>query len=251
MLSAQDRSVTNLRETGVWNGFYIKVRLSKKLGYYGEHNYRLANSLENINSFVGRTRKIYNRAGINILFNDYFEAIIGPTLVLNFSPQPGVEGFEKLTLEPRIWHQWLFKVPSMGKLTLYNQFRFEHRWRRSNVVGDTYQYTNRFRYKVFAYIPLNSDKIAPKTLYFMPSAEIFIHQGKSIVSNPMEDFRVYNGFGYILNPKVTFFAGHMWTVGQQASGFEYGTTHILRFNVYVGLDARKIEDRLPAINIGF
>lgn len=250
-LSAQDRSVTNLRETGVWNGIYIKAKVSKKFGYYGEHHFRVRNSLEDVSSFIGRTRQVYNRAGLNIFFNDYFEAVIGPTLVFNFTPRPGYEGFEKVTLEPRIWHQWLFKVPQMGRVTLYNQFRFEHRWKRDNNIGENLDYTNRFRYKLFAYILLNSDKITEKTLYFSPSAEIFMHQGKSIVMNPFEDFRTYNGFGYVLNSNITFFAGHMWTIGQQASGFEYGTSHILRFNVFVGLDARRIEDRLPSINIGF
>jgi hypothetical protein len=67
----------------------------------------------------------------------------------------------------------------------------------------------------------------------------------------MEDFRTYNGFGYVLNKNITFFAGHMWTLGQKSTGYEYKTTHILRFNIYIGLDSRPSTDRMPKINLGY
>ena len=247
---AQER-VISMEETGIWNGLYLKVRFAEKFGYYGEHHYRVRNSLDNLWSFYGRTRQWYNRAGINILFNQYFEAVIGPTLVFNYTPRPGDDSFDRVTIEPRIWHQWLFIMPSMGRVKVYHQFRFEHRWRRSNLKGSEFEYTDRYRYKVFAYIPINKKKIEKKTLFFSPSAEIFMHSGKTIVNNPFEDFRTYNGFGYVQNNKITYFVGHMYTLGQKSSGFEYRTSHILRFNVLIGLDARSVEKRLPNINLGF
>lgn len=240
-----------LRETGIWYGTYLKVRISDKLGYYGEHHYRTRNDLDRLTSFYGRPRQFYNRAGLNIFFNPYFEAVIGPTLVFNYSPQPGNPDFEQVTLEPRIWHQWLFTMPGMGRWKVFHQFRFEHRWKRDNRKEASFEYTDRFRYKLFAYVPLNSPKIAPGSFYFSPSAEIFMHAGKSIVFNPFEDFRTYNGLGYVFNKHITFFAGHMWTLGQEATGFDYKTTHILRFNIFIGLDARPIESRIPSINLGY
>ncbi len=249
--SAQERPVSQLRETGLWNGLYLKVKLSNKLGYYGEHHYRLRNSENNLYDFIGRQRQVYNRAGLNIFFNPHFEAVIGPTLVFNFTPSPGNPNFEKVTIEPRIWHQWLFIMPPMGRFKIYHQFRFEHRWKRDNDVGAKFEYTDRYRYKLFAYIPINNQKIEEKTLFFSPSAEIFMHAGKSITYNPFEDFRTYNGFGYVLNSKVTFFAGHMWTFGQRRTGFEYAKSHIIRVNAFLGFDGRRIENRLPNINIGY
>lgn len=238
-------------ESGVWNGAYLKLRISDKLAYYGEHHIRFRNSPGTPYNFAGQLSKNYNRFGINILFNDKFEAVIGPTLVLNFSPDPKNPGFEKRTLEPRIWHQWLFMMSPIGRVKFYHQFRFEHRWRRQNDVGAEYQYTNRYRYKIFAYIPLNSPKIKPKTLYFYPSTEIFLHSGKNIVSNPMEDFRTYNGFGYVYNQKITFFMGYQYSLGQLPTGYQYRINHVLRFNVFIGLDVRRIENRIPSINIGY
>ena len=245
------KTSTRLEETGVWNGVYLKARITNKIGYYGEHHLRLRNKADDINSFVGRTRQVYNRAGINFFFNEYFEGIIGPTLVLNYTPDKSNPDFEKIVLEPRIWHQWLFIMPTMGRFKLYHQFRFEHRWKRSNVVDSNFEYTNRYRYKLFTYMALNKKTIEVKTLFFSPSAEIFMQSGRPIVYNPFEDFRTYNGFGYVLNPNITFFAGHMWTLGQKSSGFEYRTSHILRFNVLIGLDFRSIEKKLPQINLGY
>jgi hypothetical protein len=247
----QNNSVSNLEATGIWNGVYIKGKFTNKLGYYGEHHYRLGNSADNPKDFIGITRQVYNRAGLNIFVNPHFEIVVGPTLVFNFTPDPGNPSFEKVTLEPRIWHQWLFTGHELGNTKLYHQFRFEHRWKRSNEIDAPFNYTNRYRYKIFAYIPLNSKKIKEKTLYFSPSAEIFLQSGKSIVFNPFEDFRTYNGIGYVYKKNITFFAGHMWTLGQKQSGFEYRSSHILRFNVMVSFDARKIENKLPSINLGF
>jgi hypothetical protein len=249
--SAQDASQSTLRETGNWNGIYLKIRLNEKFGYYGEHHLRFRNSADNLYDFVGRPRQIYNRAGINIYFNKYFEGVIGPTYVLNFSPDFSNSDYKKVVGEPRIWHQWLFIMPPMGRIKVYHQFRFEHRWKKSNFIGDNFDYTNRYRYKIFAYIPLNNDKIEEKTWYFSPSAELFMHSGQSIVMNPFEDFRTYNGIGYVLNQRVTFFAGHMWTFGQTSTGFQYAKSHIIRLNVFIGLDSRNIEDHLPKINIGY
>lgn len=245
------KAQTQLSETGLWNGLYLKGNFSDKIGYYGEHHLRFRNSQNDLTSFVGRTRQVYNRFGVNFLINKHFEVVVGPTLVFNYTPQPGNPAYEKVTYEPRIWHQWLFIMPPIAHVKIYHQFRFEHRWKRSNEVESPFNYTNRFRYKFFMYIPLNKKEITVGTLFFSPSAEIFMQQGKSIVYNPFEDFRTYNGFGYVLNRHVTFFAGHMWTFGQAASGFEYNETHIIRLNVFIGFDFRGNKGNIPKINIGY
>ncbi|WP_291724333.1 DUF2490 domain-containing protein [Bernardetia sp.] len=248
---AQSESTAKLEETGLWSGVYLKMRFSKHLGYYGEHHYRMRNSKDHLYGFVNQSRQIYNRAGLNLLFSPYFEAVIGPTFVLNFTPDPASSEYEKMTVEPRIWHQWLFIMPPMGRVKFYHQFRFEHRWKRKNNIGASHKYTNRYRYKFFAYVPINKKKIGVKTLFFSPSAEIFLHSGKSVVYHPFEDFRTYNGIGYVINRNLTFFGGHMWTYGQKTTGFEYKTTHIIRINLLVGLDFRSLEERLPQINLGY
>lgn len=250
-LAAQDQSTTKLEGTGLWFGTYFKIRFHKNFGYYGEHHYRGKNAKDNVNSFVGRPGKVYNRLGLNFYVHKNFEAVIGPTFVVHFSPDPGNEAYDSPTMEYRVWEQLLFKSAALGRIKIYHQFRFEQRWRRSALSDSPYEYTNRYRYKFFAYIPLNTNYIVEKTIFFSPSAEIFMQSGKSIVYNPFEDFRTYNGFGYVLNKNFTFFVGHMWTIGQKSTGYEYKTNHIFRFNVYIGLDVRKDEGIIPKINLGY
>ena len=248
---AQTESVSRLEETGIWEGLYLKVRLNERLGYYAEHHYRARNELDNVRSFVGRPRQFYNRIGLNIFVTKNFEFVIGPAFVVNYSADPGNPKYDPYTIEPRIWHQWLLKTAPIGRVKIMHQFRFEHRWKKDGTAGAEYDFTNRMRYKIFAYIPLNSKYILPKTWYISPSAEIFMHTGESIVYNPFEDFRTYTGVGYVVNNWVTLFAGHMWTIGQKSSGYEYRESHVFRFNVYIGLDGRKSSDKVPKINLGY
>ena len=248
---AQTETSTNLEETGIWSGLYLNVRISEKLAYYAEHHYRVRNSLDNVTSFVGRPRQFYNRAGLNIMFSKNFEMIIGPALVVNYSPDPGNPAYNSSAIEPRIWSQFLFKHPNIGRVQLVSQFRFEQRWKKNNDIGASFKFTNRYRYKFFGYIPINTPVIETETLYFSASGEIFMQSGKSIVFAPFEDFRTYNGFGYVLNPNITFFVGHMWTLGQKSSGYEYRTSHVLRFNVYVSIDGRRRENKIPKLNLGY
>jgi hypothetical protein len=243
-----DEVYTSLRETGNWNGLYMRLRLSDKIYYYGEHHYRRRNSEDNLYDFVGRMRQWYNRGGINYIYNENFNLIFGPTLVLNYAPNKVNERYDKITIEPRIWHQWLFIMPYIGRVKFYHQFRFEHRWKRSNLKGSDFQYTDRYRYKFFAYIPINNYKLDRKTLFISPSVEMFFETGK-FIKNPFEDFRIYNGIGYILNEKYTVFGGHMLTFGPDITGLNYLKSQIIRLNVFITLDIRKSKEMLPKIHM--
>ncbi|MFN3918500.1 MAG: DUF2490 domain-containing protein [Flavobacteriales bacterium] len=243
-------SLSKVEETGNWNGLYIRGRFSEKFLYYSEHHYRRRNSLDNTYDFIGRMRQVYNRWGVNYVHNEYFNVILGPTLVFNFTPDPGNPDFEKVTLEPRIWHQWLLSQPYIGRVKLYHQFRFEHRWKRDNNIGASFKYTDRYRYKIFAYIPLNNKTLQNKTWFFSPSAEIFFETGKHVVYQHLEDFRIYNAIGYILNNKITFFGGHMWTTGTKSNGYEFRQSHIIRLNLFYNIDFRNKNKIVPSVLMG-
>lgn len=244
---SQSASTREVEETGVWMGLYLRGRITDKWYYYGEHHYRRRNSLDNTFDFMGRMRQLYNRAGALYVHNEYFNVVLGPTLVWNWRPRPGDESFYRTTLEPRIWHQWLFSMPYIGRVKFYHQFRFEHRWKMSNQRGSQFEYTDRYRYKVFAYIPLNKPKLQSKTWFFSPSAEIFMHTGKQIEYDHLEDFRIYTAIGYIFNSKWTFFGGHMWTNGPKSSGNEFSASHIIRVNMFYNFNFKSRDKIIPQI----
>lgn len=101
-----------------------------------------------------------------------------------------------------------------------------------------------------AKIPLNTTKLAPKTIYLSPEAELIMQSGKAVVGSPMEDLRLTSTLGYIANPRLTFAAGLMYSFGQELSNpgifKQYWT---LRFHVYFSPDFRKVRNKLPAIHL--
>lgn len=243
------RAKTNPPTTGLWLGLYTKFRLSEKLYYYAETHYRRQNSYDNRLDFAGRMSKVYNRHGLTYLANKYFEVTAGPVVVLRYTPQPGNPEYKKMVPEYRLWHQWLFIQPQMGRLKVYHQFRFEHRFKRSNAVGAEYKYTNRYRYKLYGYIPINKSYLSDGAFFLYPSAELFLQSGKSVVYNPMEDIRIYTSVGYIINKNYMVFAGHMWTLGQGSTGFDYSQSHVIRLNLYVNFDLRSPRRAIPKVHM--
>ncbi len=240
---------TNLAPTTeLWNGLYLKFRLSDKIFWYQENHYRRRSSTDNRSDFVGRMGQIYNRGGLVYLFNDQFEVTVGPTLVFNFTPDKENPDYLNSTLEPRMWHQWLF-TQSIAGIKILHQFRFEHRFKRDNLIGAEYKYTDRYRYKFVAYIPLNKPKMENKTLFISPSNEIFFQTGK-YQREIFEDNRVYTAIGYTYN-NFMFFGGHMWTYGSTNNPGIYANKHVLRLNVMYTLDFRNkrrpVTRSLPAL----
>ncbi len=234
---------TNLAPTTEsWNGLYLKLRLTEKWWWYQETHYRRKSSVDNRSDFVGRMGQVYNRLGMTYLFTDNFEVTFGPTLVLNYTPQPNNAAFQKMVLEPRLWHQWLF-TQGVGRVKVLHQFRFEHRFKRTNNIGAEYKYTDRFRYKIMTYIPINKPRMENKTFFIAPSNEIFVETGKH-VTDIFEENRVYTAIGYTYN-NYMFFGGHMWTYGPSPIPATYRQRHILRLNVMYTIDFR--ERRRPLV----
>ncbi len=244
------RAQLNEASTGLWFGLYTKLKLGEKIYYYAETHYRRRNSLDNRMDFAGRMGKVYNRHGINYLVNNYFEVTAGPVVVLSYGPDKDNPKYERMVPEFRFWHQYLLIQPQMGRIKIYHQFRFEHRFRRGYEVADPeYHYTTRYRYKIYAYIPLNKPYLKEKTLYFSPSAEIFMHSGETVVYHPLEDFRIYPILGYIINKNYMVSAGYTYTLGQAVAGYEYNQTHLLRFNLYVNFDIRNKRNAVPKVHM--
>ncbi len=240
-----ERSVFEDPETSLWLGGYGTFRLSEKFYWHGELHYRRSGYQGT--PFVGRMGQIYNRHGLKWIPNKKFKAIVGGVLRLNFTPEPENDNFERLVLEPRIWHEYTFVMP-FSRFNIYHRLRIEHRWSRRNIPGDTYIYRNRYRYKILMKIPINSRELQPGTWYFSPDIELIMQSGSPVVDSPMEDLRIFPTVAYIYSPQFTFSGGLMHTTGQQLNnGAVFRQRWIPRLNVYMSLDFRKIEDRIPEV----
>lgn len=242
-----DHSVTLPTTTALWNGVYGKFRLSDKLFWDAQFHYRRVGDEQT--AYVGRMGQIYNRHALNYLVNDRLGISLGGVLRLNYTPDPENPDFETVVPEPRIWHEYLFAMP-FGISMAYHRIRIEHRWSRSNRVGSDWIFRNRWRYKFYMNIPLNNRRLAPGTFFFTPDIEIIMQSGKPIVDSPLEDLRINPSIGYIQNPRIKYTVGMMYTTGQTLdAGYEYTSRWILRTNVYISLDFRKKDARIPGTRL--
>ncbi len=226
--------------TGFWLGSYTKYRLSNRLFYYGEYHLRKRNQ------FVNDMAQIYLRFGLTYLVNKNFEVTGGIVTPFYWAPTSSQDdpNIDNVVPQYRLWQQFLLVQP-FDRLKLYHTFRTEQRWQRDYEKGSPFELTYRFRYKFTSYYPLNHHKLVPKTLFASNYAEIFIQAGKTVIYNPLEDFRCFTGLGYIINENVQIQAGYMWTYRQKGSPYKYEFRHIPRLSVYHNFDfhRRSIERR--------
>lgn len=245
---AQDPLTESIFEKPIselWLGGYGNFRLTDKLFWSGELHLRSSSSAET--PMVGYISKIYNRHGLKYVHSKKFSATLGGVMRLNLTDKQGPQ-YQRLVLEPRIWHQYIFAIP-FDRFMVYHRIRIEHRWSKPNLSDAEFIYRNRYRYMIQAKIPLNKKKLVPGAYYFSPYIELIMQSGKTVVGNPMEDLRLYPHFGYIVNPRVSFSAGLLYTTGQTSpNGQFYRRRWIPRINTYISLDFRKDKLKIPEIN---
>ncbi len=246
---AQDPAVESVFEepsSELWLGGYGNFRLTDKLFWSGE--FHLRSSSKGSTPMVGYLSKIYNRHGLKYVHSKKFSATLGGVLRLNISKYGSGAPYQLIALEPRIWHQYVFAMP-FERFMVYHRLRIEHRWSKPNLKEADFIYRNRFRYMIKMKIPINKKKLIPGAYYFSPYVELIMQSGKTVVGNPMEDLRIYPHVGYILNPRISFSAGILYTTGQTSvNGQYYRRRWIPRINTYISLDFRKDELKIPEIN---
>lgn len=223
-------------ETGVWYGVYTKYMIANKLFYYGEYHVRRTD-------WNAHMSKLYLRLGLAYLINPKLEITAGIVNPYTWYQVENRELEDRVVPEFRFWQQFLF-VQEVGRVKFYHQFRFEERWRRDHFKGDKYHFSQRYRYKFTAYTPLNHNHIQNKTLFLAQNAEVFIQSGKQIQYNNLEEIRIFNGLGYLLNNNFQFQLGFSWHYAQRAEGYRFRRQNIIRLSVYHNMDLRRNKTRI-------
>lgn len=232
--------------SSLWIGSYNKFRVAENWIWEAQHHYR--RQAYNGVPLVGKMAKFYNRHAFTYILNKSIYLTAGGVLRLNYTPKPGNANYNKVVLEPRFWHQYMFVLPQK-RFMIYHRIRIEHRWSKSNLIGADWIYRNRWRYKIYAAVPLNKPKLMPGAFYFTPDFEVILQSSKHVLGSPLEDVRIYPQFGYIVNPRLKVGGGLMYTIGQNLSdGTQYRQRWVLRLNAYLSLDFRKFESKIPDIN---
>ena len=231
--------------TRVWYNTYGIIRISNRLYWDAQTHFRFVETEST--PFMGQIGQIYNRHAIGYIYSKYINFSLGGVLRVNFNTDESSDD-RNVVPEWRIWHQYQFAQPVYSAM-IYHRIRIEHRWTQGFAENSDYIFRNRWRYMFRAKVPLNSNKLEPRTIYVSPEAEVIMQSGKEVVGSVMEDLRLTTTLGYIINPRLKVAAGLMYSHGQTLENpgiFRQNWT--MRFHVYFSPDIRKIKNKLPAIH---
>lgn len=179
-------------KTGNWLMYFGNHRFNDRWSLHTEAQLRLFEVSQHFNQFLPRV-------GLNYHFKN------GASITGGYAYIP-TENFDKtnansLSTEHRIWQQLILKN-TLGRLNFEHRYRVEQRW---VTRGNTTNYGDRLRYRLFVALPLNHKELVDKTFFIGLYDEIFIN----VSDAPFDQNRLYGALGYKLNAKLSFQAGYL------------------------------------------
>ncbi|MBP1163301.1 hypothetical protein JOE44_000185 [Chryseobacterium sp. PvR013] len=175
-------------DLGAWYMYFGNNKISKKLNWHNEIQYRNFDALGDLEQLLIRTGIGYD------LTENNNNVLLGYGFILS---QPYVNGEKKENIEHRIFQQYITKQ-KFGRFYLQHRYRLEERFLQDD-------FRMRFRYMLGVNIPITQKEMLPKTLYASVYNEIFLH-----LNSPVFDRnRVYGALGYVINKNMRIEAGYM------------------------------------------
>ena len=183
-------------ELGNWLMYFGQNRVSDRFSIHTEVQYRLHTVLPT------DVEQLLLRTGLNYHITSNAMITAGYGYITSYDFDGDYSMADKK--EHRIWQQ-LIMTNQLGKIKFEHRYRLEQRW-----VDQIY--SNRLRYRVMAFIPLNRPLIEPGTWFLGIYDEIFLNtEGVFFDRN-----RLFAGVGYqhskassfqlgILNQRITSF----------------------------------------------
>ena len=175
-------------DMGAWYMYFGNNKISKKLNWHNEIQYRNFDA-------VGDLEQLLIRTGIGYdLTENNNNVLLGYGFILS---QPYLNGEKKENIEHRIFQQFITKQ-KFGRFNLQHRYRLEERFLEDD-------FRMRFRYMIGVNIPITQKEMLPKTLYASVYNEIFLHFNSPVFDRN----RVYGALGYVINKNMRIEAGYM------------------------------------------
>ncbi|SIR34820.1 DUF2490 domain-containing protein [Chryseobacterium sp. RU33C] len=175
-------------DLGAWYMYFGNNKISKKLNWHNEIQYRNFDALGDLEQLLIRTGVGYD------LTENNNNVLLGYGFILS---QPYVNGEKKENIEHRIFQQFITKQ-KFGRFYLQHRYRLEERFLQDD-------FRMRFRYMLGLNIPITQKEMLPKTLYASVYNEIFLHFNSPVFDRN----RVYGALGYVINKNMRIEAGYM------------------------------------------
>ena len=138
--------------------------------------------------------------------------------------------------EFRIWLQHTYSI-NVDKLKIDNRIRLEKRFFH-NAITDVNTNDERYRLRTALTLPLNSEKMAPKTIFANAFDELFIGPNGDLFKRN----RIFGGVGYVLSSSVSTNLGYMW---QRELNPNLRSLHFLYLAFKFTLDRAKLGHHEP------
>lgn len=212
--NAQSRqSITQPTE---WFMLASNMKLSKKIGFTFDAQFRFSQSFEAMQHFV--------RNGIEVYVTPQFSFVpVGYMYVWNY--QYGERPSTFADNEQRIWQQVFYKHP-VGKWRFTHRLRLEQRFLQSHTklqtggeINNGYNiFRNRIRYRLVVQVPLRGATIAPKSLFAGAMNECFYSWGKDVNTYEIDQNRFFTGVGYQINKDFFVWPGFFYQYLLRSNG---------------------------------
>lgn len=135
--------------------------------------------------------------------------------------------------ELRLWLQYTYSF-NLDKLKIDNRIRLEKRFFH-NPITDVNSNDERYRFRITGTLPLNSDKMTPKTFFLNGFDEVFVGPNGDLFKRN----RVFAGTGYVFNDYISGNLGYMW---QRELYPTIKSLHFLYFGVNFTFDRLKYKE---------
>ncbi|MET3537464.1 DUF2490 domain-containing protein [Chryseobacterium limigenitum] len=182
------KSFAQKSDLGAWYMYFGNNKISKKLNFHNEIQYRNFDGIGDLEQLLIRTGIGYD------LTENNNNVLLGYGFILS---QPYVNGEKKENIEHRIFQQYITKQ-KFGRFYLQHRYRLEERFLQDD-------FRMRFRYMLGLNIPINNKEMLPKTFYASAYNEIFLH----LNSPTFDRNRVYGALGYVISKNLRIEAGYM------------------------------------------
>jgi len=181
-------SYAQKNDLGAWYMYFGNNKISKKLNWHNEVQYRNFDAIGDLEQLLIRTGLGYD------LTENNNNVLLGYGFILS---QPYVNGEKTENIEHRIFQQYITKQ-KFGRFNLQHRYRLEERFLQDD-------FRMRFRYLIGLNIPINNKEMLPKTFYGSVYNEIFLN----FDSPTFDRNRVYGALGYVINKNMRIEAGYM------------------------------------------
>lgn len=147
--------------------------------------------------------------------------------------------------EHRLLEQILLRFKA-GRVRFSSRLRFEQRWTEHKTHNSLdayakrgYVFTNRFRFRIAAEIPLTHHNQNHLGWFVYVSDECFISFGRAVSYKLPDQNRAQVGIGYHVNSFLKCTAGYLHQLIIRSNGAKAESNHNLTIGVQVSLDAAK------------